>query len=96
MSIQGYRLAVDQLWWHRATKDSRWNTANSPNFTCTQGVGYMGTSFLSGKPHNIRVGKAKHWHARQACVTLHCLLKQRHMSGIKPDASHNKHHHTTN
>jgi hypothetical protein len=73
----------------------RWNTTNSPNFTCTAGVGCMGTLLLR-KPHNTRVGKAKRQHARRTCVTFHCIVKQRHMSGIEPDASHNEGYYTTN
>jgi hypothetical protein len=31
---------------------SRWNTTNSPYFTCTAGVGCMGTSLLRNPPQH--------------------------------------------
>jgi hypothetical protein len=39
-------------------KLSRWNTTNSPNFTCTAGVGYMSTSSQLRRPPQHKGGKS--------------------------------------
>jgi hypothetical protein len=49
----------------------------------------MGTLLLSEKPHNTRVGKAKRLAGQANLRKYRRNMKQSHMSGIEPDASHN-------
>jgi hypothetical protein len=56
----------------------------------------MGTSLLSEKPHNMRVGKAKRLACQANLRNIPWIVKQRHMSGIEPDAAHNERYYTTN